>query len=52
MHMQPIFKDYPSYGGSNSEYLFKYGLCLPSGSNMSDEDLIRIVNKIKQAFEN
>ena len=52
MHMQPIFKDYPSYGGSNSEYLFNYGLCLPSGSNMSDEDLIRIVNKIKQAFEN
>jgi len=52
MHMQPIFKDYPCYGGRNSEYLFKYGLCLPSGSNMSDEDLIRIVNKIKQAFEN
>ena len=52
MHMQPIFKEYPSYGGNNSEYLFDYGLCLPSGSNMSEEDLIRIVNKIKQAFEN
>ena len=52
MHMQPIFKQYPSYGGSNSEYLFKYGLCLPSGSNLSDEDLTRIVNKIKEAFEN
>ena len=51
MHMQPIFKDYPAYGGDNSEYLFKYGLCLPSGSNLSDEDLSRIANKIKQAFE-
>ena len=52
MHMQPIFKDYPSYGGRNSEYLFKYGLCLPSGSNLSEEDLTRIVDKIKQSFEN
>ena len=51
MHMQPIFKQYPYYGGTNSEYLFKYGLCLPSGSNLSSEDLSRIINKIKQAFE-
>ena len=51
MHMQPIFKVYPAYGGDNSEYLFKYGLCLPSGSNLSDKDLSRIANKIKQAFE-
>jgi len=51
MHMQPIFKDYPAYGGDNSEYLFKYGLCLPSGSSLSDKDLSRIANKIKQAFE-
>jgi dTDP-4-amino-4,6-dideoxygalactose transaminase len=50
--MQPIFKEYPAYGGSNSEYLFKYGLCLPSGSNLSEEDLGRIADKIKQAFEN
>ncbi len=46
-----FFKDYPAYGGDNSEYLFKYGLCLPSGSNLSDEDLSRIINKIKEAFE-
>ena len=51
MHIQPIFRDYPAYGGDNSEYLFKYGLCLPSGSNLSDKDLSRIANKIKQAFE-
>ena len=52
MHQQPIFKNCLSFGGKNSEYLFKYGLCLPSGSNMSDEDLNRIVTKIKDAFEN
>ena len=52
MHVQPIFKQYPSYGGTNSEYLFKNGLCLPSGSNLTSEDLSRIINKIKQAFEN
>ena len=52
MHQQPIFKNCLSFGGKNSEYLFHYGLCLPSGSNMSDEDLNRIVTKIKEAFEN
>jgi len=52
MHQQPIFKNCLSFGGKNSEYLFQYGLCLPSGSNMSDEDLNRIVTKIKVAFEN
>ena len=52
MHLQPIFKNSPSYGGENSEYLFKYGLCLPSGSNMSNTDLIRVVTKIKESFEN
>ncbi len=52
MHQQPIFKHCLSFGGDNSEYLFQYGLCLPSGSNMSDQDLNRIVKKIKEAFEN
>jgi dTDP-4-amino-4,6-dideoxygalactose transaminase len=52
MHQQPIFKHCLSFGGDNSEYLFQYGLCLPSGSNMSDQDLNRIVTKIKEAFEN
>ena len=50
MHLQPVFNGSKIYGGKNSEYLFKYGLCLPSGSNMQDEDLIRIVTKIKESF--
>lgn len=52
MHLQPIFSSYDFYGSDNSEFLFKYGLCLPSGSNMTNEDLNRIVTKIKEAFEN
>jgi dTDP-4-amino-4,6-dideoxygalactose transaminase len=42
MHLQPIFKNYSVYGGSVSEDLFERGLCLPSGSNLSDPDRERI----------
>ncbi|GIM48673.1 DegT/DnrJ/EryC1/StrS family aminotransferase [Capnocytophaga stomatis] len=43
MHLQPIFANAPYYGGNVSETLFDKGLCLPSGSNMTDEDRERIV---------
>lgn len=42
MHMQPIFESYPFYGDGTAECLFKDGLCLPSGSNLSKEDMGRI----------
>jgi len=42
MHLQPIFKDCKYYGTNVSEKLFEDGLCLPSGSNLSDEDRVRI----------
>lgn len=49
MHMQPIFKKAPFYGkNSVSESLFLQGLCLPSGSNLTTEDLQRINKVIKQ----
>ena len=51
MHLQPIFKDCIIYGGENSEYLFKNGLCLPSGSNMTFGDLDRVINQIRLCFE-
>lgn len=35
MHLQPIFKDAPYYGGKVAEQLFENGLCLPSGSNLT-----------------
>ena len=42
MHLQPVFKDAPYYGDVVAESLFKDGLCLPSGSNLTDEDRSRI----------
>ena len=50
MHLQPVFKEYPSYINGKSESLFENGLCLPSGSNMTEEDLERVVLNIKKLF--
>lgn len=50
MHMQPIFANTPYYGTNVSEKLFDDGLCLPSGSNLSDEDRMRIKNVIINFF--
>ncbi len=51
MHLQPIFKDHPKYLNGTSEKLFDTGLCLPSGSNMTDEDKERIECVLKNNFE-
>jgi dTDP-4-amino-4,6-dideoxygalactose transaminase len=51
MHLQPVFKGYPYYGGKVSETLFENGLCLPSGSNLTEEELHRVLNCIKSVFE-
>jgi dTDP-4-amino-4,6-dideoxygalactose transaminase len=50
MHLQPIFKDFPYYGGEVAEGLFENGLCLPSGSNLSEDELNRVVDCIKKVF--
>lgn len=42
MHLQPVFSDCPYYGSQVAENLFNDGLCLPSGSNLSDSDRERI----------
>jgi dTDP-4-amino-4,6-dideoxygalactose transaminase len=46
MHMQPVFKEAPYYGEKVAENLFKKGLCLPSGSNLDENDLKRISKSI------
>jgi dTDP-4-amino-4,6-dideoxygalactose transaminase len=51
MHLQPVFESSPYYGGKISENLFDNGLCLPSGSNLSDNDRERIANVIRNYFE-
>lgn len=48
LHMQPVFAGCRSFGGAVSEALFADGLCLPSGSNLLDEDLARTVALIRQ----
>lgn len=42
MHLQPIFEKYPFYGSNVSETLFEFGLCLPSGSNSTENEIDRI----------
>jgi dTDP-4-amino-4,6-dideoxygalactose transaminase len=51
MHLQPIFSNYPYYGTTVAEQLFKNGLCLPSGSNLTDIDRERIVAVIVSVFK-
>ncbi|MEK4530979.1 DegT/DnrJ/EryC1/StrS family aminotransferase [Solibacillus sp. FSL K6-1554] len=48
MHMQPFFEKYDFIGTDVSEILFENGLCLPSDTKMSIEDLQRVVNIIKK----
>jgi dTDP-4-amino-4,6-dideoxygalactose transaminase len=50
MHLQPIFSTYPYYGKKVAENLFENGLCLPSGSNLTDKDRERISMVIKSVF--
>ena len=50
MHSQPVFKDCAYYGEGISDKLFENGLCLPSGSNLKDEDLQRISDVIDAVF--
>lgn len=47
MHLQPLFLNYPYYGEKVAENLFEKGLCLPSGSNLTDEDKNRIEKVVK-----
>ena len=42
MHLQPVFRDCRTYGGSVSERIFELGLCLPSGSSLAKSDLDRV----------
>lgn len=48
MHQQPLYKDFPYYGNGVSDKLFKYGMCLPSGSDMSKEDQLRVLAVIQK----
>lgn len=51
MHQQPIFASYPAYLDGTSDRFFEYGLCLPSGTSMNDEDCNDICKIIKACFK-
>ncbi len=46
LHLQPVFAECDRVGGTIAEDLFNYGLCLPSGSNLTIEDLERVIAAI------
>ena len=50
MHLQPVYEGALYFGTSVCEELFKHGLCLPSGSNLSKEDWIRIEDGLTEFF--
>ncbi|HWA74814.1 MAG TPA: aminotransferase class I/II-fold pyridoxal phosphate-dependent enzyme [Polyangiaceae bacterium] len=50
MHLQPLYADCACYGGKVGERLFQAGLCLPSGSNLTDPERARIARALGAAF--
>jgi pyridoxal phosphate-dependent aminotransferase EpsN len=47
MHLQPVFAEYEAVGGAVAEDLFERGLCLPSGSNLTESELARVVDVVE-----
>jgi dTDP-4-amino-4,6-dideoxygalactose transaminase len=44
MHLQPVFSGCRVRGGAVAEQIFEQGLCLPSGSNLTEEDRLRVAD--------
>ncbi len=51
MHMQPLFSDALVVEDGTAQKLFEQGICLPSGSSMSDEDVYRVCDTIKKGLK-
>jgi dTDP-4-amino-4,6-dideoxygalactose transaminase len=50
MHMQPYFEEYDFIGEGVSEKIFESGVCLPSDTKMTDEEMKRVCNTIKRLY--
>lgn len=50
LHMQPVFQDCASIGGECAEGLFATGLCLPSGSSLSEADRSKVIEGVRACF--
>jgi dTDP-4-amino-4,6-dideoxygalactose transaminase len=51
MHMQPVYEGVKFFGSGVCEQLFEQGLCLPSGSNLTEEEFDRIFSALTQIFK-
>lgn len=51
MHMQPIYEQCPFYGSNVSKDLFEKGLCLPSGSSLTDNDIYRVIDTLIKSLK-
>ncbi len=51
MHMQPLYADCATVGGQVAEALFRNGLCLPSGTSMSDDDTEEVIRIIRKCWK-
>lgn len=50
MHLQPVYAGYETFGGAVAERLFRDGLCLPSSSQLTEEELNRVIQVIRNCF--
>ena len=50
MHLQPVFADCEVYGGAVSQRLFEHGLCIPSGSSLTESQRDQVVTEIRSVF--
>jgi pyridoxal phosphate-dependent aminotransferase EpsN len=51
LHLQPLYRSCRSVGGAIAERLFRGGLCLPSGSQMTESDVARVVEAVRHCRE-
>ncbi|MEH2307092.1 DegT/DnrJ/EryC1/StrS family aminotransferase [Nostoc sp.] len=52
LHLQPVFAECEYIGDTVAKDLFTHGLCLPSGSNLTDEDLEQVISEIIAVHHN
>ena len=52
LHLQPVFDGCETVGGAVAEKLFSRGLCLPSGSSMTEDDCHRVIEVVRKTFPN
>jgi len=50
LHRQPLYRSAPVFGGGVADRLFSQGLCIPSGSAMTQDELARVVRSVRRAF--